>query len=147
MSEFHDLWAAWDVVTLGMIPSAMLHQKPIELRHKPLFYIGHLPTFNAILLTNAIREPLPEPRSYTKIFERGIDPHVDDPNHCHSHSEVPEKDEDWPTIGEVLSYRDRVRDLVLRVLGELKTGQRKLTRRLARTMMMMLEHEGWHVEV
>lgn len=42
--EWHRLWAAWDLVTLGMIPPAMLHQKPIDLRHKCLFYIGHIPT-------------------------------------------------------------------------------------------------------
>jgi hypothetical protein len=44
LSEWRDLWAAWDLVTLGMIPPGMLHQKPIDLRHKCLFYIGHIPT-------------------------------------------------------------------------------------------------------
>ena len=43
-AEWHALWAAWDLVTLPMIPPAMLHQKPIDLRHKCLFYIGHIPT-------------------------------------------------------------------------------------------------------
>ena len=28
-----------------MIPQEMLHQKPIDLRHKCLFYIGHIPTY------------------------------------------------------------------------------------------------------
>jgi len=28
-----------------MIPHEMLHQKPIDLRHKCLFYIGHIPTY------------------------------------------------------------------------------------------------------
>ena len=42
--EWQNLWSAWDLVTLGMIPREMLHQKPIDLRHKPLFYIGHIPT-------------------------------------------------------------------------------------------------------
>lgn len=147
LTELKELWTAWDLVTLGMIPPSLLHEKPIDLRHKPLFYIGHLPTFNAILLTNYTREPLPEPRSYAKIFERGIDPHVDDPEHCHNHSEVPEKDEDWPVLPEVLAYRDRVRALVTKVLKQVASGERKLTRRLARTMMMMFEHEGFHIEV
>lgn len=43
-ADWRTLWAAWDLVTLGMIPPAMLHQKPIDLRHKCLFYIGHIPT-------------------------------------------------------------------------------------------------------
>jgi hypothetical protein len=42
--DWRTLWAAWDLVTLGMIPQEMLLQKPIDLRHKCLFYIGHIPT-------------------------------------------------------------------------------------------------------
>ena len=44
LEEWDKLWAAWDMVTLQMIPQEMLHQKPIDLRHKCLFYIGHIPT-------------------------------------------------------------------------------------------------------
>lgn len=42
--EFCEMWKAWDLVTLGMIPSHLLHVKPIDLRHKCLFYLGHIPT-------------------------------------------------------------------------------------------------------
>ena len=28
----------------AQLPPEMLHQKPIDLRHKCLFYIGHIPT-------------------------------------------------------------------------------------------------------
>jgi hypothetical protein len=45
IGEWDKLWAAWDMVTLQMIPQEMLHQKPIDLRHKCLFYIGHIPTY------------------------------------------------------------------------------------------------------
>ena len=45
MDEWKVLWAAWDLITLQMIPETMLHQKPIDLRHKCLFYIGHIPTY------------------------------------------------------------------------------------------------------
>jgi len=44
LEEWDILWAAWDMVTLEMISCEMLHQKPIDLRHKCLFYIGHIPT-------------------------------------------------------------------------------------------------------
>ncbi|KAI0640552.1 C-type lectin protein [Trametes meyenii] len=142
-------WTTWDLITLGMIPSTLLHAKPIDLRHKPLFYIGHLPTFANILLSRALgagTRPV-GPRSYLTTFERGIDPSVDDPEACHSHSEVPEKDEDWPTLGEVLVYRDEVREKVIgRVFEEVERGERVLTRRMARTLMMVLEHDGFHIE-
>ncbi|CCL99008.1 uncharacterized protein FIBRA_01016 [Fibroporia radiculosa] len=146
LSEFQDGWRAWDLITLGMIPPSLLHSKPIDLRHKPLFYLGHLPTFLNLLMTAYLREPPVAPARFTKIFERGIDPHVDDPEHCHSHSEVPERDEDWPALGEVLAYRDRVRARLAKLYDELEAGTRTLTRRLARTLMMILEHDGFHIE-
>ncbi|KAH9843532.1 C-type lectin protein [Rhodofomes roseus] len=146
LSEFQDGWRVWDLITLGMIPPSLLHSKPIDLRHKPLFYLGHLPTFLNLLMTAHLKERPVEPVRFTMIFERGIDPHVDDPEYCHSHSEVPEKDEDWPVLGEVLAYRDRVRERLMRLYEELGKGERTLTRRLARTLMMVLEHDGFHVE-
>ncbi|KAJ7188576.1 C-type lectin protein [Mycena filopes] len=51
VEEWVNLWRAWDMVTLQMIPQEMLHQKPIDLRHKCLFYIGHIPTFLDMLAT------------------------------------------------------------------------------------------------
>ncbi|KAI0922139.1 hypothetical protein AcW2_006917 [Taiwanofungus camphoratus] len=146
LSAFQDGWRAWDLITLGMIPPSLLHSKPIDLRHKPLFYLGHLPTFLNLLMTAYLHEPPVPPVRFTTIFERGIDPHVDDPEYCHAHSEVPEKDEDWPTLGEVLAYRDRVRARLGKLYEELETGTRVLTRRLARTLMMILEHDGFHIE-
>ena len=44
IEEFREMWKAWDVVTLGMVPHHLLHVKPIDLRHKCLFYLGHIPT-------------------------------------------------------------------------------------------------------
>ncbi|KAI0352516.1 hypothetical protein OH77DRAFT_1409131 [Trametes cingulata] len=147
LPEFERGWATWDLITLGMIPPTLLHSKPIDLRHKPLFYIGHLPTFANILLSTLTRARPVGPRHFLSTFERGIDPIVDDPEHCHSHSEVPERDEDWPTLAQVLEYRDEVREKVVRrVYEEMERGERKLTRRMARTLMMVLEHDGFHIE-
>jgi hypothetical protein len=83
LDEWRNLWKAWDLVTLRMIPEEMLHQKPIDLRHKCLFYIGHIPTFLDMLLSKSIGGSPSEPAYFWNIFERGIDPHVDDPTHCH----------------------------------------------------------------
>ncbi|TFK44450.1 C-type lectin protein [Crucibulum laeve] len=144
--EWRTLWSAWDLVTLQMIPQEMLHQKPIDLRHKCLFYIGHIPTFLDMLMSKAIGGGPTEPKHFWNIFERGIDPHVDDPDHCHNHSEVPEKDEDWPTIDSIIGFRDGVRARLMRLYDDLKSGVRPLTRNIARTLVMTIEHEGWHVE-
>ncbi|RPD52159.1 hypothetical protein L226DRAFT_574902 [Lentinus tigrinus ALCF2SS1-7] len=147
LDEFDRAWQTWDLISLGMIPQELLHSKPIDLRHKPLFYIGHLPTFANILLSRLIKDKPVEPRSYLTIFERGIDPSVDDPDQCHSHSDVPERDEDWPVIEDVLKYRDAVRTRVVRrIYEEMERGERPLTRRMARTLMMVHEHDGFHIE-
>ncbi|KAF8629899.1 hypothetical protein AX15_003254 [Amanita polypyramis BW_CC] len=146
LEEWRNLWFAWDFVTLRMIPPEMLHQKPIDLRHKCLFYIGHIPTFLDMLLSKAIGGGPSEPKHFWNIFERGIDPHVDDPDHCHRHSEVPKNEEDWPALETILGFRDRVRARLIKLYNELETGRRPLTRNLARTLVMTLEHEGFHIE-
>ncbi|KAF6760178.1 DUF323 domain-containing protein [Ephemerocybe angulata] len=146
LTKWQNMWKAWDLVTLRMIPEEMLHQKPIDLRHKCLFYIGHIPTFLDMLLSKSIGGSPSEPAHFWNIFERGIDPHVDDPTHCHNHSEVPDKDEDWPSLDSILSFRDRVRQRLLNLYAELESGKHVLTRNIARTLVMTLEHEGFHVE-
>ncbi|GLB42137.1 putative sulfatase-modifying factor enzyme 1 [Lyophyllum shimeji] len=146
LDEWKTLWSAWDAITLQMIPQDMLHQKPIDLRHKCLFYIGHIPTFLDMLLSKAIGGGASEPKHFWNIFERGIDPHVDDPDHCHNHSEVPEKDEDWPILDTIVAFRNRVRARLVQLYEDLQSGKRPFTRNIARTLVMTLEHEGFHVE-
>lgn len=81
-----------------MIPREMLHHKPIDLRHKCLFYIGHIPTFVDMLIVKEVEgegRKCGEGKGYTNagyvnIFERGIDPHVDDPEYCHVRSVLPQ---------------------------------------------------------
>ncbi|KAL1660365.1 C-type lectin protein [Schizophyllum commune] len=143
-AEWESLWRAWDLVTLSMIPPAMLHQKPIDLRHKCLFYIGHIPTFLDMLVDKAERPS--EPAYFWNVFERGIDPHVDDPEHCHNHSEVPTRNEDWPTLETIIAFRDRVRARLMRLYADLRAGRVALSRNIARTLAYTLEHEGFHVE-
>ncbi|KAG6865949.1 hypothetical protein C0991_010204 [Blastosporella zonata] len=146
IDEWKNVWSTWDLITLQMIPQEMLHQKPIDLRHKCLFYIGHIPTFLDMLLSKAIGGGASEPQYFWNIFERGIDPHVDDPDHCHNHSEVPEKDEDWPVLESIISFRNNVRGRLVELYNDLQTGKRRLTRKIARTLVMTLEHEGFHIE-
>ena len=43
IEEWQELWKAWDLVTLQMIPKGLLHEKPIHLRHPCIFYLGEEP--------------------------------------------------------------------------------------------------------
>lgn len=68
MREWQELWKAWDFVTLRMIPSSMLFEKPIDLRHICLFYFGHIPTFLDVFLSRALQEPHTQPEEFKVGF-------------------------------------------------------------------------------
>jgi hypothetical protein len=63
------------------------------------------------------------------------------------HSEVPEKDEDWPSLSTIHDFQRRVRARLSNLYLELESGRRPLTRKVARVLFMTLEHESWHAEV
>ena len=114
-------------------------EKPIQLRHPFIFYFGHLPAFNDAQLSNAFNEPLTEPAEFASMFQRGIDPNVDDPSICHKHSEVPDT---WPEITDIWIYRHLVEKRVKKILSNPKT----LDRRVLRVLNMCFEHEAMHLE-
>lgn len=145
-SEWSKVWSSWDTITLTMISRKLLHQKPIDLRHICLFYIGHIPAFVDIMLMKTLPDLEPIDAHYNNIFERGIDPHVDDPTQCHAHSEVPQKEEDWPRVEEILAYRELVMKRVEDIYHDVASGKRGMDRRLARTLRMTLEHIELHQE-
>jgi formylglycine-generating enzyme required for sulfatase activity len=124
----------------------MLYQKPIDLRHICLFYLGHIPTFLDIHLSNLLQEANTEPTEFKDIFERGIDPDVDDPTQCHSHSEVPENDDAWPSKTTILKFQSAVRSRLMKLYNNFDSGEISLTRNIARVLFMTLEHEAMHVE-
>ncbi|KAF6755786.1 DUF323 domain-containing protein [Ephemerocybe angulata] len=135
-TDWKSLWEAWDFVTQRMIPPSMLHEKPIDLRHICLFYLGHIPTFLDIHLTRLLEGAHTEPEE----FKRGIDPDVDDPNQCHPHSEVPEKPEDWPSVSSILDFQ------LMNLYNDISNGRVQLSRKIARVLFMTLEHEAMHLE-
>jgi hypothetical protein len=64
LQDWGNLWAVWDFITLRMIPPSMLFQKPIDLRHICLFYLGHVPTFLDIHLSRLLGQPHTEPDEF-----------------------------------------------------------------------------------
>lgn len=137
--DWNQLWRLWDAVTRDMTPDEELLEKPIKLRNACIFYLGHIPTFFDIKLGDVTDGKPTEPAYYRKIFERGIDPDVDDPEKCHDHSEVPDS---WPPVDEILAFqanvRRRVRDLY-------DTGAAH-DPKVARALWLGYEHEAMHLE-
>ncbi|KAL7749401.1 hypothetical protein RI367_005272 [Sorochytrium milnesiophthora] len=144
LAEWQQLWKAWDMVTLHMVPTERVLEKPIDLRHPVIFYIGHIPCFCDMQIAKALALTGPlqytEPQDYTRIFERGIDPDMQDPTQCHRHSEVPEQ---WPALDEILQYRDRVRTRLTQLYKE---QDQHFAKRIARVLWLAFEHECMHLE-
>ncbi|EEY22153.1 conserved hypothetical protein [Verticillium alfalfae VaMs.102] len=140
LDQWSTLWSAWDIVTRGMLPNEELHDKPIKLRNACIFYLGHIPTFLDIQLNKTTKKQPTEPAYYISIFERGIDPDVDNPEHCHAHSEVPDE---WPAISEIVDYQQRVRS---RLRGLYSHGEAHIPRDVARAIWIGFEHEVMHME-
>ncbi|ROT41789.1 hypothetical protein SODALDRAFT_225 [Sodiomyces alkalinus F11] len=140
LEEWAALWKAWNIIARGMIPNEELHEKPIKLRNACIFYLGHIPTFLDIQLSKTTGQPPTEPAYYHSIFERGVDPDVDNPEQCHAHSEIPDE---WPPVSEITEYQQRVRP---RLQGLYKDGQDSVPRDVARAIWVGFEHEVMHME-
>ena len=145
LQDWQTAWDAWNCVTLTMIPKEKLHEKPIDLRHICLFYLGHIPAFLDIHVSTYLKQPHLNDR-FSAIFERGIDPHMDDITQCNPHSEVPTKEEDWPALDEILSYQEAVQRRVQHIYEDVARGDLVMNRRLARMLWMTLEHISLHLE-
>jgi L-histidine Nalpha-methyltransferase / hercynylcysteine S-oxide synthase len=138
--DFENLWTLWDTLTRQMIPNEELLSKPIKLRNACIFYLGHIPTFLDIHLSIATGERPKELDYYQIIFERGIDPDVENPELCHDHSEIPET---WPPVEEILQYQAIVRDRTLKLLH---SDLLPKSAPLRKALWIGYEHEAMHLE-
>lgn len=60
---------------------------------------------------------------------------------------MPTRDEDWPSVADILGFQSKVRQRILRLYDEIDSGLVTLTRKIARVLFMTLEHEAFHAEV
>jgi len=141
--RFKTLWERTDRLVGLVAPGAVL-ERPIALRHPFIFYVGHLPAF---AWNQACRGLLGRPSfnaRFDEVFDRGIDPDVDDPARCHAHPEVPDA---WPSLREVHAYRDRARDAILTSLDEVADAPgTHVMAENGRVLLLALEHEQLHQE-
>eukprot|EP00668_Euglena_longa_P043204 GGOE01057307.1.p1 GENE.GGOE01057307.1~~GGOE01057307.1.p1 ORF type:complete len:842 (-),score=156.52 GGOE01057307.1:248-2737(-) len=143
LEDWMAAWTNWDRVSSPDIITDFSEQ-PISLRHPFIFYAGHIPTFCDVLVSRFLGWTFLEPHCYQRIFERGIDPVVEDPSWCHPTSEVPEA---WPLLDDILEYKQhvrvRIRDLYEHMEDILRTVS---VRRFGQVLHMALEHEMAHSE-
>ena len=91
-------------------------------------------------MARATGEKRTEPTHYPSIFERGIDPDVDNPENCHAHSTIPDQ---WPPMEEILNFQGKVRG---RVRALSKSTMANTNRKLARALWLVFEHDAMHLE-
>ena len=145
MSEYpadlaNRLEAAWersDRIFGLLTPDAWL-QRPIGLRQPFIFYLGHLPAFAWNQVWRGVLGRPSFNAAFDRLFERGIDPVGDG----YRPAAVA-----WPSEGEVLSYRDRVRDALRGALEDVRAlqGRDALADR-GRIYQLAIEHELMHHE-
>lgn len=105
-----------------------IYQRPINERHRVVFYIGHLDGFDSIQICReglGLKSPDPE---LDRLFQAGIDPDA---------SDLPaDKASDWPALPQVKAYVQRCREHV----------DENLDRAPEDVVQMALEHRLMHLE-
>lgn len=91
-----------------LVAPETLYERPVEQRHRLIFYLGHLEAFDWNMLC---RQAMSEPSfnaAFDDLFAFGIDPDA---------SGLPtDQPADWPSRAEVETYNHRVRETVDRLL-------------------------------
>jgi len=127
----------------AVVKSGAIYDRPIPERHRLIFYVGHLEAFDWNLMARGALGAEPFHDGYDKLFSFGIDP-VD--------GRLPgDAASDWPALGDVLSYRDRVRgrlDELLQDFFDSPAQQSEATERLSDGTLLhtAIEHRLMHAE-
>ena len=88
----------------NIIDPAAFYQRPIEERHRIIFYLGHLEAFDWNLICRTSFERTPLHQEFEHLFAFGIDP---------INGDLPrDKASDWPAIDAVRRYNNQARDAV-----------------------------------
>ncbi len=137
LTRLEEAWRQSDRL-FALVPESEILAQPIALRHPLLFYVGHLPAFASNQICRGVLGRPSHRPELDDLFERGIDP-VGVDRH--------EPATEWPPLGEVLEYRDRVRDAIREAVPEVlaRAGWDPLAER-GRIVSVVLEHEYMHQE-
>jgi gamma-glutamyl hercynylcysteine S-oxide synthase len=112
----------------GIIKQQNIYDRPIDARHRVIFYLGHVDAFDSIqICQKGLGVPSPNPK-LDQLFEAGIDP---DSQHLPG-----DQPADWPGLDEVQSYVRQSRAHVNRFLSDVPED----------LALMALEHRLMHLE-
>ena len=121
-------WQRSDEI-FGLLEPDALFEQPIALRYPLIFYLGHLPAFAWNQVCRGALRMASFRHEFDLLFERGIDPIGVDRH---------EESIEWPSIDEVIAYKNRVREEL--------AGAIESEADCPRILEVAVEHELMHQE-
>jgi 5-histidylcysteine sulfoxide synthase/putative 4-mercaptohistidine N1-methyltranferase len=114
------------------------YQRPEPLRHPLIFYLGHTATFfvNKLIVSRLLEHRI-DPR-LESMMAIGVDEM--------SWDDLDDQHYDWPPVDEVYAYRNKVRDLVNRMIDVLPISLPIQWQDPFWIILMGIEHERIHLE-
>ena len=140
LNELEQEWRRSDAVFALLAADAALYERPIPLRHPPIFYLGHLAAFAWNHLGTGVLGHGPVDARLDSLFARGIDPHDE-----REAGDVSVDESLWPSPDETRAYRDSVRSRVREAAREL-AGREDVLAERDRVLHLIIEHEQMHHE-
>ena len=125
----------------AIVKPEALYDRPISQRHRIVFYIGHLESFDWNLLGTRFFGLTSFAPAFDQLFAFGIDP-VD-------RGLPTDQPRDWPTLEEVARYKRRLReslDASLAAFDESASQTPERRRELAQLLNVAIEHRLMHAE-
>lgn len=135
---FLKTWAIDEKLYTQLASDAVFYHRGDPLRHIILFYLGHTAVFyiNKLYLAGMIRERINP--SFESIFAIGVDEMSwDDLDNNHY---------SWPEVPAVREYRDRAKDVILKVIDDTVLTLPIDWESPFWIVMMGIEHERIHLE-
>jgi len=137
-SYFHTTLDRYEQLFNTLRNNEAYFKKSISLRHPLIFYYGHTATFfvNKLVLAGLITERI-NPK-FESMFAVGVDEMSwDDLDNTHY---------DWPSVADVHNYRNKLRDIVDKLITELPLSLPITWESAWWPIIMGVEHERIHLE-
>lgn len=135
---FLDTWTRYESLFECLNCDDAYLKKSISLRHPLIFYLGHTATFfvNKLMLTRLLNERVDE--EFESVFAVGVDEM--------SWDDLDESNYNWPTVAQVMEYRNKVRNRVLGIIESAPLSLPIYQESPWWAIVMGIEHERIHLE-
>ena len=122
----------------GIVREEALYDRPIAERHRIIFYVGHVESFDWNLLAQRAFGLQPFHESFDKLFAFGIDP---------VGGGLPtDKASDWPSHQEINKYNQRLREELDRAIARTLANPSEGHPLLLPMLEVAIEHRLMHAE-